>query len=244
MVYLVALVLAEVVAAVSDPYFGLISHGFILLLLLVHGLATEDGDVRALLHSLAAVPLMRVLAFTMPMLGLSTLVTTILAALAVLTLVAWASHSVNLGWRELRLVPRWLDGPLALVMVPLGLALGALDAEVVHTQTHQSIFTITLAVALAVAIPREVVFRGMMLTAGQRLFGVLPAVVYVTVLFVLPHIANLSSADLLVTAASGALFAAVTIWSRSIAGAILASTAFGLSFLLFAPTLLELVSPR
>jgi membrane protease YdiL (CAAX protease family) len=239
LVYLVALGLAEGVAAVSGVRLGMISQAFVLFLLVVHGLATQEKAMRGLLHSLAVVPLTSLLTLALPMSGLPATAQSGAAAVAILGAVFLAARPLRLSAAALRLR---LDAdalPLAGLAIPLGLVLGAVEYILLRPQHAAAGDVMPLVVvALLAALQQEIAFRGLMLTAAERLFGAGPAVIYTAILFALPHLSLIPNLAVPAAFLVGAVFAAITLWGRSVLPAIVASASLTISLTLLAPALL------
>ncbi|HLG71981.1 MAG TPA: type II CAAX endopeptidase family protein [Chloroflexota bacterium] len=238
MVYLVALGLAEAVAAVSGVRLGMISQAFVLFLLVVHGLATQDHATRALLHSLVAVPLSSLLALALPMSSLPAMPAALISTVVILGAVLLAARPLRFSAANLRLRLDASDLPLAGLAVPLGLVLGAAEYTVLRPQTAAMSVLPVLVIALIAALQQEIAFRGFMLTAAERLFGAGPAIVYTAILFAVPHLSLVPNLAVPAAFLVGAVFAAMTVWARSVTPAIVASASLTVSLTLLTPALL------
>jgi membrane protease YdiL (CAAX protease family) len=244
LVYLVALALAEVVRAISDPRLGLISHAFILFVLLLHGAASQKSELRALLRSLLLLPLLRIVTIGLTLTGLPPLAVYAIGCLPTFVAVGIVARQLNMHAVDLRLTLHLHDLPLSLLMIPVGLGLGATEFFIIRPSslaanlTLASVWLPILVLTAAAGFAYELVFRGLLLTSAERVLGTVPAVIYSASASAVLLAAYLSGLDTVLTLSAGLIFAVTAVWSRSLAAPVFGHASAAVSLFLVAPLVL------
>jgi uncharacterized protein len=241
--YLLAVAAAEMLTS-RNPQLGLIIHAAILLGVLVQGAWTTDTQRRALLWTLALVPLIRLVSLTLPLgplppvywyvaIGIPLFIGSLLAARAL----RYSRHDLGL-----RLSLRSLL--LTFLMVPIGLILGALMYLVVEPRplarelTLEAAWLPAVILLLCTGVVEELIFRGLLQRAAVGLFGPGLGLTYAAIVSTVLYLGYLSWPVLGLAFVIGVLFAALRQRSASLLPAILGHASVNISLFLIAPFVL------
>ena len=225
----VGLAFAEVVAAgilpAYDMRLGLWMHGGLLLAFLTAGVLAR-GSSADLFIAMGVLPLIRLLSYGMP-LWLATPPTWFaMINVPLIVSVLVAARTLGYGRKELGLVPQ-----RALVVLGLcagGILIGSLERLIIQpaplagSLAFGDIWWPVLSLMLFTGLSEELLFRGVLQTAGVRALGAVPGIVFVALLFGIMHMGWLSALDLLFVFAVGLLFGWVVHRTRSIIGVTIA----------------------
>jgi membrane protease YdiL (CAAX protease family)/tetratricopeptide (TPR) repeat protein len=241
-VYLVLFLAAEIFAAGVDSRIAITLDALILLALIHHGARTEDEAERAFLWTLALVPIIRILALSLPLARIPVLYWYGIISVPILAAVTITAHTLGYSPRDLGLSLRHIDPRVALLMFLSGLTLGAVDYLILRPQPMFSGLTIqrgllfaSVLVVLA-AFVDEIVFRGLMQRAALRSIES-HALVYMAALYAVMNVGYLSAFQIVFVFLVGLLFAYVSTSTKSIMEVTLAHGSLNVSLLLIAPLL-------
>ena len=122
--YLGVYTLSEILAALIDARLGLLIHAGLLFAIFFHGANVPAGPERTFYWTLWLAPLTRIYGLAQPYAGAPPLTWWALTAVPMAVAGVVAMRLVGLSAREVGLVPRPREAPVAVFMVPVGLALG------------------------------------------------------------------------------------------------------------------------
>jgi membrane protease YdiL (CAAX protease family) len=153
--------------------------------------------------------------------------------------------------REAGLVPKLREAPIAILMVPIGLALGVLfyllldsrgPARDLATGGAGLLTAVALVVILNPGVVDEIVFRGVLRRSTAAMLGTTPGLVYGSLLYapVLPVglVNGGSLVGVALTFGSGLLFGLLTARTGSILSATVAHAALAIGLFVLAPSLM------
>jgi membrane protease YdiL (CAAX protease family) len=210
--YLACLTVAEMALLVGGMLAGAVAHSLVLLILLVHHIAAPGAVYRPLLLGLALLPLMRLLALTIPLAEVPYLLWYVMIGLPMLLAALLVVRAERIDPRLIGLTSRFdplVQLGVALAGIPLGLlAWAGLQPAAAVADLDPVSIALTTVVALAfVAFIEELVFRGLIQGLALHAFGSSMAAVAVSTAAngVLVS-SSLSPSFLLVTVVVAALF--------------------------------------
>ena len=225
----VGLAIAEVIAAGIVPAYdirlGLWLHGGLLLAFLAAGVLAR-GPTADLFIAMAVLPLIRLLSYGMPLWLTAPPTWFAMINVPLIVSVLVAARTLGYGRKELGLVQQ-----RALVVLGLcagGILIGSLErliiqpAPLADSLALADIWWPVLSLMLFTGLSEELLFRGVLQTAGVKALGVVPGIVFVALLFGIMHMGWLSALDLLFVFAVGLLFGWVVHRTGSIIGVTIA----------------------
>jgi uncharacterized protein len=247
--YLLAVAAAEVLTS-RNPQLGLIIHAAILLALLVQGAWATDSQRRALLWTLALVPLIRLVSLTLPLGPLPPIYWYVVIGIPLFLGSLLAARALHYSRHDLGLRLSLRSLLLTLVMVPIGLTLGALIYLVAEPRplarelTLEAVWLPALILLLCTGVLEELIFRGLVQRAAVGLFGPGVGLTYAVIVSMVLYLGYMSWPVLGVAFVIGLLFAALTQRTASLLPAILGHASVNISLFLIAPfVLLGLLRP-
>jgi uncharacterized protein len=236
--YLGLVAIAELLIIYVSPQVGMLLDAVLLIALIVHGSMSRFAAERRLLLALTLAPLTRLLSLSLllpsiPRLAWYSIVSLPLSIATVLLIRYLRLSRAQLGLRFDNL-------PLQLMVMCAGLGLGALEylilspEPLVGSLSWRDLFVAVLTLMIFTGLVEELIFRGLLqavaLPALQR-----SALIYVSLLFAVLHVGNLSLVDVCFAFGVGLLFAYVVRWSGSILGVSLAHGLTNVTLFLIIP---------
>jgi membrane protease YdiL (CAAX protease family) len=239
--YLLALAAAEVTTLFVDAGVGLALHGFILLILLLHGSLAADPRSRRLFLTLSLLPLVRLLSLSLPMTGRPDLEWyLVLGVLLSLATVA-AMRVTGLGVKQIGITFRaW---PIQVCVGSTGLGLGLLGYLVYEPQplsselSFHAIVVPALILLLVTGFIEEIVCRGLILQAAVERLGWF-GIVYAAAISAILQLAIGPGLHVALVFLLGVAFGLFVLRSRSLLGVSLAHGLMNASMYLVLPFLL------
>jgi hypothetical protein len=239
--YLVGISLAEFVTTYTSPQLGLVIHGGLLVLFILHASIGATHLEQKFLFTLALAPLIRLLSLSMPLLQfpftywyLVIGAPLLLAVWLVFRLIGYTRQEVGLAFGR-RL-------PLQIAVALSGVALGYLEykilkpAPLVESFSLQTIWLPAFILLVFTGFLEELIFRGLMQRASQPTIGKL-GVLYISILFAVLHIGYRSLTDILFVFLVGLYFGLIVTRTRSIFGVTLAHGLTNIALFLVFPFL-------
>jgi membrane protease YdiL (CAAX protease family) len=243
-IYLCAITLAELLTTILPIWqMGLVFHGIVLLVLVVHSALVVSRREQRLFLTLAFAPLIRMVSLSIPLRDLPQIywyliigTPLFLAAFLVMKYAAFGYQEIGLTWK------RW---PLQLLMGVAGLGLGYLEYIILRPKPLATEISIsqTLFPALVLLIftgfLEEYVFRGLMQRAFVSIFGRVEGVLYVSFVFAVLHFGYKSMLDAIFVFWVAVIFSVFVIYTGSIIGATLAHGLTNITLFLVFPIVLS-----
>jgi membrane protease YdiL (CAAX protease family) len=236
---LAAIVIAEVVSATVDTRFGFNLHMFIVFVLLARGIEAPPKE-RALLWGLTLLPLIRILSLSLPLANIPNIYWYAIIGAPVLTATLLAASALGYSRRDLGLTLGLRALPLHLAMIPLGVVLGTSGYTILgptplaSSPAPDAIWLPALILTVSVALPEELLFRGLIQRAALQFLGRW-GILYVAMLSASLQVGYLSVPHVEFACAVGLIFATARYLTRSVAGVVLARASLCISLLLVAP---------
>ncbi len=222
LIYLVALVVAEVLTTYINKEWGLIIHATILFALLIHSAMTESPLFSNLLRSLIAVPIIRIIGLSMPIIQLQPYYWFPIVAVPLFAASIVIIRSQKLSLKDVGLVKEGL--PLQLVIGATGIFLGIVEYTILKPDPLIPVFTpFTAIVAFLVllvstGLAEELLFRGIIQSNAEKVFRPAFALIFTAMVFTTMHIGWQSFPDLVFVFAVAIIYGAIFYKTRSIVG--------------------------
>jgi len=211
-------------------------------LLLACGTApAPDRPESRVLPFLALAPLLRLLSLTMPNRHVAEIWWYAMAGAPLLLAAFLAARAVPVGWPGLAFRRRrlWMQVPIALLGVPLGMAAYEIltPEPLISPLTVPTVIGASLLLIVFSGFADEVVFRGLLQGAARELFGVLGLVV-VSALYAGLYIGSLSAAYVAFAGGVGLVLAVAVDRTGMLWGAVGARALLTIGLLIVWPTVL------
>ncbi len=240
--YMLGITLAEVLTSFVNPQVGLVVHGVLLVLILLHSAVRAGNKEQRFLLALGMAPLIRLLSLSMPLLNFDFMywymiigIPLLVAAWVVYRLSGYKATQVGLAWGELL--------PAQIVIGLSGIGLGFIEYLILKPQPLAESFTLgdiwlpALILLVFTGFLEELIFRGLMQRASVntlKKYGPL----YISILFAVLHIGYKSWVDLVFVFLVGFAFSVVVERTRSLIGVTLAHGLTNISLFLIFPFLI------
>ena len=199
--YLAALTMAEVATTLFAPRGGLILHGLMLLILMLHTAATWGHPTCRLVLSLAFAPLIRILSLSMPLAGFPRIYWYFIVSVPLFVATAIALRTLGFSRMSIGLNLKAL--PLQMLVALTGMSLGYIEyrilqpAPLAQRLAWEEIWLPALILLVCTGFAEELIFRGMMQEAVTEALGQVWGIIYVAVLFAVLHVGYQSASDVL-----------------------------------------------
>jgi membrane protease YdiL (CAAX protease family) len=228
-VCLVAVTGAELVVTLVNPAQGVVAHGVILAVLLAYGAFGSDTPDRRLAQSLAVAPIIRITSLGLPLSAFSQLWRFAMAGLPLLVVSFVLLRVLALSRSQVALrLPSWRHWPTTLLVAASGLPLGWAEYHILRPQPLLrgdgvgSFVLVALILLIATGVTEEIIFRGILQASAVEALGLIPGVVFVSLLFGMLHIGYRSVTDVVFVFGVALYFGAVVHWTRTLLGVTLA----------------------
>jgi membrane protease YdiL (CAAX protease family) len=214
--------LAQVVAIIGGPLPGAFMHAVAFLASLNVAAATVDRERRALFQAVALVPLVQLIALSVPPAGMDLPIRYLLIALITLAAVVGAARNTQITGRDLGLRIKRRDIALTIAMIPGCIALGLFAHDLVRplplaSDLSEPLELLIPITALAVgAFVEAVLFRGLLHTHAVRVLGPWRGMTYASVLFAALSVVSASPGFLVLGLYAALMFGFATIATESI----------------------------
>jgi membrane protease YdiL (CAAX protease family) len=244
LIYLILITAAEAITTLWEPQLGLVFHGIVLVILILHGSLIHRGVLRRFLILLSIAPLIRILSLSLPLqkIGLP-LIYWYLVIGVLLFLSAYIASRVTdlrgsrIGWS----LGVW---PIQLGIGLLGFGLGYIEYLILQPGplaayvTWVDVVTASLILMFFTGLLEEYIFRGLMQSATMQVMGK-TGLVYIALLFAVLHFGYHSLIDVVFVLLVGLLFGWLVWKTQSLLGASLAHGIANISLYVIFPLILS-----
>jgi len=240
--YLAAVTAAEVLTAFFEPRAGLVLHGILLLVLLLHTALSWEQPTHQLLLTLAFAPLIRLLSLSLPLAGFPLIYWYFITSVPLFVAVFMAMRTLQFTWRSVGVNLRALL--LQLVVGLSGVLFGYMEyhilrpAPLAEAFTWQQLWLPALILLLSTGFLEELIFRGLLQRATQDSLGPF-CVPYVAAIFAVLHVGYKSLLDVVFVFGVALFFGYVVHKTESILGVSLAHGLTNIVLFLVAPFVLS-----
>ena len=239
--YLAAIAVAEVLAAVVGPLWGVLFHFVILFLIITNSAVVGKYPSHRLLLALGLAPLIRILGLSLPLVEFSQIYWYLFISIPLAAGIFAVIRALNLTPREVGLTRGSIlvQGLVALTGISFGLVeYFILKPEpLILSLGWQEILVPALILLVATGLVEELVFRGVMQRALERLLGSW-GWVYVAVLFTVLQIGHPSAVHCLFVFLVALFFGGVVKKTGSILGVSLSHGLLNIGLYLIFPFVL------
>ncbi len=242
MIYLAAIVAAEVITVFFQPLWGIITHIAILATVIIRSARTTDKLQRQLVLSLALVPLVRIISLSMPLTNIPQLwwypimySPLAVSAVVVMRVLGFRREDVGLSFRASSI-------PLQVAVAASGFGFGVAEYLILRPEawitelTWVQVWRPALVLVVFTGFVEEFIFRGVLQRSAWEKWG-WRGLIYVSILFAILHIGFLSWLDVLFVFGVAMYFAWVVKRTGSLLGVTLAHGLTNATLYLIAPFL-------
>ena len=201
-VYLLAIIAAEVFTVVSQPVLGIACHFVILLAVVIDSALIGKYYHGRLILSLSLVPLVRIISLSMPLADIPQLwwypiiyIPLLTAAIVLARILEYKPRDIGFSFgNNLGLIP------VQLLIGLMGIGLGIVEYLILASEplvvdpTWQNAWLPALVLLLSTGFVEEFIFRGVMQRAAVEAFGGW-GIVYISLLFAALHIGWIEAAN-------------------------------------------------
>ncbi|MGB7537102.1 MAG: CPBP family glutamic-type intramembrane protease [Anaerolineales bacterium] len=242
--YLAMISIAEAITTLVEPQLGMVLHGLVLVMLLLHGSLTHRGVLRRFLILLSISPLIRIVSLSLPLqkIGLP-LIYWYLVIGVLLFLAAFIASRVT-DLRGSRISWTWGVWPQQLGIGLIGFGLGYMEFMILKPGplaayvTWVDVVTAALILMVFTGVLEEYIFRGLMQSATMQMMGRF-GLIYVALLFAVLHLGYHSLIDVLFVLMVGLLFGWLVWKTQSLLGVSLAHGIANISLYVIFPVLIS-----
>jgi membrane protease YdiL (CAAX protease family) len=242
--YLIMISIAEAITTLAEPLLGMVLHGLVLVMLLLHGSMTHRGVLRRFLILLSISPLIRIVSLSLPLqkIGLPLIYWYMVIGVLLFLAAFIASRVTDL--RGSRISWTWGVWPQQLGIGLIGFGLGYVEFMILKPGplaayvTWVDVVTAALILMIFTGVLEEYIFRGLMQSATMQMMGRF-GLVYVALLFAVLHLGYHSFIDVLFVLLVGLLFGWLVWKTQSILGVSLAHGIANISLYVMFPLLIS-----
>lgn len=265
--YLVAVIVAEVLATLVYPPAGLALDGVLLIGLVFHSALIWGQPGHRLLLALTLAPLIRLLSLSLPLSGLPIIDWYLIVSLPLFVGVAMMAPALGYSWSDVGLrAPNpvdptrpaafsWARGLLSdsmpilvqVLVVATGPAFGYVEYRILKPSpllaalTGDRLWETVLIVVVSTGLLEEVIFRGLIQRAAVEAMGG-RGIVYAAIVYATLHLGYRSSLDVIFILGVGLFFGLVVLKTGSLVGVTLSHGLANVMLLIVMP-LLPLLAP-
>ncbi len=223
--YLAVIALAEVVHTFVDLRLGLVLHGALLVVLLLHAALASEYPYHRLLLALALAPLIRMSSLAVPLLRFPQLYWYLIISVPLFIGAGLTARALGLSREQLGLTIRKV--PLQLLVALTGITFGIVEYNVLKLEplieepTWESLMVGGAILMICTGLSEELIFRGVIQRVSVQALGRF-GLVFTAMLFATLHIGWGSPLDVVFVFGVALLFGWVTESSWSLLGVTLA----------------------
>ncbi|HTX90119.1 MAG TPA: CPBP family glutamic-type intramembrane protease [Anaerolineales bacterium] len=246
--YFSAIALAEILTSIVKTLsLGLILHGIVLLLLVVHSALVVSRREQRLFLTLAFAPLIRMVSLSIPLKGIPQIywymivgIPLFLAGFLVMRYADFDRREIGFSGR------RW---PWQILIGVGGIGLGYLEYSILRPKPLISQITVgnfvlpAFILLIFTGLLEEFIFRGLMQRAFITLIGPIEGILYVSFIFAVLHFGYRSVLDAIFVFWVALLFSTITYFTGSILGATIAHGLTNITLYLVFPLVFYSASP-
>jgi len=221
-IYLLALITAESTILFHQISFGLSLEAVILFALLIHSSLTKSTNLSILLRSMMALPIIRIIGLSIPLLQIPTLYWFPIIAIPLFATSYTIIKAQGLNRRNVGLI--WGNLPLQLLIASTGILLGCIEYTILQPKplipvlNLETLIFASIILIISTGFAEELLFRGILQKNSQNVLGPLYGLLYTALLFTALHIGWNSIPDLIFVFAVGLFYGIAFYKTKSILG--------------------------
>lgn len=209
LVYLFDLAIAEAMTMLVAPRAGMIAHGVVFVLLLLHASLASHGFQQNFLLTLSLAPLIRVLSLAMPLIHFPLVYWYLVVGIPLFVAAFLTARQAKLSREMIGLQVRYL--PWQFLIGTFGILLGFIEYLILRPQplvaefTWQQLLVSALILLIFTGFLEELIFRGLMQATAWPYLGS-GGIIYIAGVFALLHLGYRSVLDVLFVFAVAVIF--------------------------------------
>jgi len=221
-VYLLALIGAELLTTYVNKTWGLAAHTIILFALLVNAAMVESNDFSNLLRSMMPIPIIRIVGLSIPMMQIKPLYWFPIVAIPLFAASIVIMRRQNLSMKDVGLVLGNIK--IQLLIAATGLFTGIIEFFILKPDPLISQFTPLLLIGaffillISTGLAEELLFRGILQNNTTNMFGAAFGLIYTSLIFTTMHIGWIYFADLVFVFCVALFYGFCLIKTKSILG--------------------------
>lgn len=221
-VYLLALIGAELLTTYVNKTWGLAAHTIILFALLVNAAMVESNDFSNLLRSMMPIPIIRIVGLSIPMMQIKPLYWFPIVAIPLFAASIAIIRSQNLSLADVGLVLG--NVKVQLLIAATGFFTGIIEFFILRPDPLISQFTPMLLIGaffillISTGLAEELLFRGILQNNVTNMFGAVFGLLYTSLVFTTMHIGWIYFADLVFVFCVAMFYGICLIKTKSIFG--------------------------
>ncbi len=222
-VYLLALIAAELLTTYVNKIWGLSLHTIILFALLVNASMVESPDFANLLRSLMPIPIIRVVGLSIPMMQIQPLYWFPIVAIPLFAASIILMRNQGLSLKDVGMT---LGGNIKLqaLIAATGFFSGIIEffilkpAPLIEQFTPALLLGAFFILLISTGLAEELLFRGILQTNVTKMFGTVFALLYTSLVFTTMHIGWIYFSDLVFVFSVAMFYGYCLIKTKSIVG--------------------------
>ncbi|MDI9624535.1 MAG: CPBP family glutamic-type intramembrane protease [Methanothermobacter sp.] len=190
--YPIFILFAEILTAYINVLTGLGIHVLILFVLLAHSSLVSNEKFKKVLNSMTILPLIRIVSFSIPVMdGIPEIYRLLIVSLPLFALAYVLMKTQKLEGKDVGLI--WKKPNLQLLVALTGFPIGYIEFMILYPKPFIPMSTflyllIGFLILILVGFSEELLFRGILQKNSEKLLGVLPGLLYASLLFTICHV--------------------------------------------------------
>jgi membrane protease YdiL (CAAX protease family) len=209
---------------------------------LVQKLIDKRVKLTSILLALTLVPLIRILSLVMPLSHFPRIQWFIIIGVAVYLALFVLLYQQKINIKDCGLqLPTKKHIPIEVGIILLGIPLGFAEYYIlrptpfIDSFSIENIIVAVLILFIATGLMEEVIFRGLLQKKSTDILGVWPGILFITLIFAVLHIGNLSLLDVLLVFSIGGLYAVVVKTTKTVLGVSISHTVVNVFLFIICP---------
>ena len=209
---------------------------------LLQRLINKKNTLSSMLLSLSLIPLIRILSLVMPLSIFPRIYWFVVTGIAIYLAFFFLLYQQKISLKDCGLrFPKIRHIPLELSIALLGAPFGYLEyyilrpSSFLESYSPENIIIAILILFFATGLLEELIFRGLLQKKSTELLGVWQGILFISILFAVLHIGNLSLPDVALVFGIGALYSIVVQKTKTIIGVTISHTIVNVFLFLLLP---------
>jgi len=221
-VYFLGLTVAELLVVFSNLEAGLVLEAVILFALLANSALNTSYNFSILLRSMMALPLIRIIGLSIPMMQIDSLYWFPILAIPLFATSFTIMRSQGLSLKNVGFV--WGNVPVQLAIAVTGIFLGTIEylllqpKPLIATFNLENLIFASIILIISTGLGEEILFRGIIQKNAMNVFGIAFGFLYTALLFTVLHVGWNSFYDLIFVFLVALFYGAAFYKTKSILG--------------------------
>lgn len=245
LVYLAALIVAEVAVAYYNPQVGLVLEAIILFALLLNSSLETSHNFSILIRSMMALPIIRIIGLSIPLIQIEPLYWFLIVSIPLFAASYTIMKSQGLTLKNVGFI--WGNIPLQILIAATGIILGTVEylilipKPLIGTFNLENLLFASVILIISTGLAEEILFRGIIQKNAQNVFGAIFGLLYTSLLFTTLHIGWTSFYDLIFVFAVALFYGYIFYKTKSLLGVALSHGISNIFLFLIVPFYAPLV---